>query len=107
MLPSISIERSTSGGITIDAPSPPAKSIAEQHGNILLPLEPRPGLALNTIVYGMLWALLLLAPGAIRRRIRRAKGRCPTCGFSLAGQAQPGCPECGSGRAPALPLAID
>jgi hypothetical protein len=68
---------------------------------VLLPLEPRPGLLLNTTFYALLWALLLLAPGAIRQRIRRAKGRCPTCGFSLAGQPQPGCPECGAGRAPA------
>ncbi|MFG0283575.1 MAG: hypothetical protein ACF8R7_04070 [Phycisphaerales bacterium JB039] len=69
--------------------------------NVRLPLRPLPGLLLNTIFYGLLWALLLFAPGAIRRRIRRAKGRCPKCGFSLAGQPQPGCPECGHGRAPA------
>lgn len=65
---------------------------------IILPLEPRPGLALNTIFYALLWALLLLAPGAIRRRIRRARGRCPTCGYLLRGQPAPGCPECGHGR---------
>ncbi|MFG0285471.1 MAG: hypothetical protein ACF8R7_13725 [Phycisphaerales bacterium JB039] len=64
---------------------------------IILPLAPRPGLAINALLFALLWMTVLL-PGAIRRRIRRAKGRCPRCGFSLAGQPQPGCPECGHGR---------
>lgn len=65
---------------------------------IILPVEPRPGLLANTILYGALWFVILLIPRAIRRRIRRARGRCPKCGYSLTGQSAPGCPECGAGR---------
>lgn len=65
-----------------------------------LPLRPIWwGLSLNTLVFAMLWGLLLLAPPAARRAIRRRRGRCPRCGYDLAGQSAPGCPECGAGRA--------
>jgi hypothetical protein len=65
---------------------------------VLLPIEPRPGLVLNTIFYALLWFLLLLIPRAAPRAHRRARGRCPRCGYSLRGQPDPGCPECGHGR---------
>ncbi len=63
-----------------------------------LPTKPLPGLALNTIAFAMLWGAILYAPGAARRAMRRALGRCTACGYSLRGQPQPGCPECGLGR---------
>lgn len=64
-----------------------------------LPLRPIwRGLAVNTVFFSALWALLLLAPPAVRRRLRRQRGRCPRCGYDLRGQASPGCPECGAGR---------
>src|SRR5690606_11822416 len=85
-------------GLPVTADWAPRGSFAKATGFIFLPREPRPGLLLNTIFYGLLWALLLLAPGAIRRRIRRARGRCPRCGYLLRGQPAPGCPECGHGR---------
>lgn len=66
--------------------------------SVRLPLAPRPGLAGNTLFYAALWALLLLAPGAILRQIRRGRNRCPKCAYSLHGQPAPGCPECGAGR---------
>ncbi len=57
-----------------------------------------PGLAINTICFAVLWGMVLYAPGAARRAARRALGRCTACGYALAGQTRPGCPECGQGR---------
>ncbi|MCW5756513.1 MAG: hypothetical protein KIT54_04675 [Phycisphaeraceae bacterium] len=76
----------------------PARAGQSMPDTLVLPYMPRPGLALNTAFFGMLWALVLLAPGAIRRRRRIARGCCAACGFSLAGQTRPGCSECGDGR---------
>ena len=76
----------------------PARAGQSMPDTLVLPYMPRPGLALNTAFFGMLWALVLLAPGAIRRRLRIARNCCTRCGFSLAGQTRPGCPECGDGR---------
>jgi hypothetical protein len=63
-----------------------------------LPTKPLPGLALNTVVFAMLWGLVLFAPGAARRAMRRALNRCTACGYALTGQTKAGCPECGWGR---------
>lgn len=65
---------------------------------LALPYRPLPGLAINTIVFAMLWGVVLFAPGAARRAMRRALNRCTACGYALGGQPQPGCPECGLGR---------
>jgi hypothetical protein len=62
-----------------------------------------PGFAINTMFYAaVLWVLLAL-PGAVRRFVRRRRGRCTRCGYDLRGQvAAPGwkgkivCPECGT-----------
>ncbi|HRQ72074.1 MAG TPA: hypothetical protein PLU35_03505 [Phycisphaerales bacterium] len=61
-----------------------------------LPLRPLwPGLALNAAAWSAVWLVLLTAPGAIRRRRRRARGLCEHCGYDLAGCTGPACPECG------------
>jgi hypothetical protein len=61
------------------------------------PLRPIwPGFALDTAFYGILAFLLWSAPGAIRRHRRRARGRCPACGYDLKGAPTAMCPECGS-----------
>jgi hypothetical protein len=62
-----------------------------------LPVRPIwPGVAADTAVYAGVWWLLLLAPGQLRRRLRRRRGRCTRCGYDLTGLT-PGapCPECG------------
>jgi hypothetical protein len=61
-----------------------------------------PGFAINTIFYaGIVWGLFAVS-GAIRRRIgrvRRKRGQCAACGYSLRGRGSVGggdkCPECG------------
>ena len=62
-----------------------------------------PGFAINTIFYAAaLWLVFCAAPGFVRRRIGRRRGRCLHCGYDLRGQ-RPGaeagasrkCPECG------------
>lgn len=64
-----------------------------------LPLRPMyPGLAVNTLFFGVLWAGLLFAPGVVRRAARRYRGRCDRCGYDLGGLREAGCPECGDGR---------
>jgi hypothetical protein len=66
------------------------------------PLRPIwPGFAINTVFYAaVLWVLLAL-PGAVRRFVRRKRGRCTRCGYDLRGQVaddkrQIFCPECGT-----------
>ncbi len=59
-----------------------------------------PGFVRNTLLYsaavGVLAApVLLVAP--VRRRWRARRGRCPRCGYELAGLEM--CPECGSATA--------
>lgn len=63
----------------------------------LLPLEPRPGLLVNTALFALLWFGLLRLPHAIRRARRRRRGLCPDCGYDLTGLEGP-CPECGATR---------
>jgi hypothetical protein len=54
------------------------------------------GFAINTIFYaGVLW-VLFAAPLAIRKRVRRKRGQCAACGYSLRGGAGDKCPECGA-----------
>ena len=52
-----------------------------------------PGFAVNTLFYaGVLW-VLFCGPFALRRMIRRRRGRCPACNYPI-GQS-PVCTECG------------
>jgi hypothetical protein len=60
------------------------------------------GLAANVGAHGLAWWVLLGGPVTARITVRaahrRRRGLCPRCGYDLAGQREPGCPECGSGR---------
>lgn len=59
-----------------------------------LPLRPVwPGFAVNAALYaGVCW-VLLATPGFVVRWRRRRNGRCPACGYDLAGLDR--CSECG------------
>jgi len=67
--------------------------------NQRLPLLPLwPGFAINTLFYaGVLW-MLFCGPFALRRMIRRRRGRCPHCNYPI-GQS-PVCTECGAAVVP-------
>ena len=66
-----------------------------------LPLSPIwPGFAVNTAFYAApLWLLFAVMPRAVRRHLRRRRGRCLKCGYDLRGDLAGGCPECGWNRA--------
>ncbi|MEK6700694.1 MAG: hypothetical protein AABZ53_00380 [Planctomycetota bacterium] len=55
------------------------------------------GFAMSTSFWAVVWAGLLLGPGAARRALRERRGRCTGCGYDRRG-LEPGatCPECGA-----------
>jgi len=78
-----------------------------------LPLRPiLPGFLVNTLFYAATWFCIFFGVAALRRAIRRGRGRCVKCGYDLRGQrtsdeaterrsdggVRIGCPECGWGR---------
>jgi hypothetical protein len=57
-----------------------------------------PGLLFNSAFYGAILWLLWFGPGISRRRSRRRRGLCVSCGYDLRGSAAGAgakCPECG------------
>ena len=63
----------------------------------IIPLRPVwSGLAANTGIFAGAWLLAILIPTAVRRAMRRRRGRCYHCGYDLRA-TPPGspCPECG------------
>ena len=70
-----------------------------------LPVRPiLPGFLINTLFYAVIWFGLFLGIGAVRRTIRRKRGRCVKCVYDLRGTPVDvsgpgaGCSECGWGR---------
>lgn len=53
------------------------------------------GLAINTLIYACFTFALTTLMSVCKRRIRRARGRCPMCRYRLEGNVADGCPECG------------
>ena len=60
-----------------------------------LALDPLwPGFVFNTLFCGVPIWVVGVAPFALRRVVRRRRGRCVACGYDLAGLDR--CPECGA-----------
>jgi hypothetical protein len=76
----------------------PVSPIGNGPGGVLPTSPVFPGFALDTAFYAAIALTLWSAPGLIRRRLRRARGRCPACGYDLKGNAGTACPECGAVR---------
>jgi hypothetical protein len=51
---------------------------------------------LGLIVLFAVYPAIALIAGPLRRRHRRRKGLCTTCGYNLTGNTTGTCPECGS-----------
>ena len=63
-------------------------------GPVYLPLEPRwGGLAVDSLLYGVVLWGLGWSTGAVRRLVRRRRGSCEACGYPRG--PGPVCPECG------------
>jgi hypothetical protein len=61
-----------------------------------LPLFPlMSGFAIDTLFYAAIWFGLFFGFASARRAVRRARGRCPMCGYDLRGALEKGCSECG------------
>lgn len=65
---------------------------------VRLPLRPTwPGFFIDAALYGGAVWILLVTPGVVVRWRRKRRGRCPACGYELAGLDT--CPECGRAKA--------
>ena len=61
-----------------------------------LPYEPIwPGFSINTIFYAAIVWMLFVFPLVLRRHVRRKRGQCAACGYSLRKNVSEKCPECG------------
>ena len=66
-------------------------------GQLYLPYYPAwPGFTINTACWASVWWVVFLLLSVTRRRIRKARGQCLHCGYSLRNLASPRCPECGT-----------
>jgi len=57
-----------------------------------------PGFLVNTLFYAAMWFGIFFGVAALRRFVRKKRGRCVKCSYDLRGQFDMGCPECGWGR---------
>jgi hypothetical protein len=84
----------SSGGWIVGLPSD-----ADDKYERALPLRPIwPGFVIDTLFYAAIWFGVFFGFASAKRAIRRARGRCPRCGYDLRRNFSGGCPECGWGR---------
>ena len=61
-----------------------------------------PGFVIDTLFYAAIWFGLFhgvfFGVASAKQAIRRARGRCPMCGYDLRGALEKGCSECGWNR---------
>ena len=94
----LTISEDLEGGVQI-AVNPRRIPYSNRLEKRLVPFWPIwPGFAINTLFYAALLWLVFCGPLAVRRHIRRRRGRCLKCGYDLRGELDAGCPECGWGR---------
>ena len=76
---------------------PRLRSLSGQVTTVDVPYRPLwGGLLVDTGLFGACWLAMIATPGAVRRLVRRRRGRCPACGYDRTGlEAQVACPECG------------
>jgi hypothetical protein len=81
------------GGIQLPTP-PSTRPLGDLRA---LPWRPVwSGIAIDTVMYGAAWGLVLFVPRSMRRLLRSRRGRCPSCGYDCRGLAADAkCPECG------------
>lgn len=59
-----------------------------------LALMPRPlGFVVNTIIYSLLFGVIVYAPRTLKKGLRKRCNRCVNCGYPMSTLTQ--CPECG------------
>jgi len=60
------------------------------------PLRPIwPGCLVDTLFFGTVWCFIILLPRHAKRRLRRWKGLCASCGYDVTSGELVACPECG------------
>jgi hypothetical protein len=98
-LPSLGIEAYDPGvfGNTMQTDAIDAPRWLRPKGPQWLPTAVLPlGFALNTLFYASVLLGLVECVAFARRRVRRGRGRCASCGYDRAGLAEgSACPECG------------
>jgi len=73
----------------------PAAAAVEPRVPRMMPTRPIfPGFAVNTLFYAAVLWMLFAGPFALRRMIRRRRGRCPQCAYPIGTSAV--CTECGA-----------
>ncbi len=89
------------GGIELEPVKPQRQGTRNADDQRALPLRPIwRGLAVDSLLYALIWFILVGGVGFVRREIRRVQGRCIKCGYDLRGAEHEVCPECGIAGGP-------